>query len=59
MNTMDMGSVIETLRGTLVPETREASERALEGLQKIIGFSPSLLQVSINHDFLLSRFYVD
>ena len=45
MNTMDMGSVIETLRGTLVPETREASERALEGLQKIIGFSPSLLQV--------------
>jgi len=50
MNTMDMGSVIETLRGTLVPETREASERALEGLQKIIGFSPSLLQVVMTAD---------
>ena len=50
MNTMEMSSVIETLRGTLAPETREQSERALESLQKIIGFCPSLLQVVMTAD---------
>jgi len=42
---MNTQNVIETLRGTLHPESRENAERALESFQKIIGFCPALLQV--------------
>lgn len=42
---MDANKLIEILRATMDPNQREAAEKQLEQVHKIIGFAPSLLQV--------------
>ncbi|GIY51835.1 hypothetical protein CDAR_477292 [Caerostris darwini] len=42
---MDTNKLIEILRATIDPNQREAAEKQLEQVHKIIGFAPSLLQV--------------
>lgn len=42
---MDAGQLIDILRATIDPNQREAAEKQLEQVHKIIGFAPSLLQV--------------
>ncbi|KFM76182.1 Importin-7, partial [Stegodyphus mimosarum] len=42
---MDANKLIEILRATIDPSQREAAEKQLEQVHKIIGFAPSLLQV--------------
>lgn len=46
---MDASKLTEILRATIDPNQREAAEKQLEQVHKIIGFAPLLLQVVMNN----------
>uniref|UniRef100_A0A1W7RAB8 Importin-7 n=1 Tax=Hadrurus spadix TaxID=141984 RepID=A0A1W7RAB8_9SCOR len=50
---MDTNKLIEILKATIDPNQREAAEKQLEQVHKIIGFAPCLLQVIMTNNLEL------
>lgn len=50
---MDTNVIVDLLKRTLDPGVREAAEKEILKVQKIIGFCPALLQIVLNESFEL------